>query len=365
MSSLKKYRRRASIAVAVSGGQDSLLALALAREQAVQEKRECVAVHGRFLPPTGVSLEREEEMARICKELKVQFLVADLVDTFYKRVIQPFVNEYLNGRTPNPCAHCNPVIKLGALLEYARIEVGADFLATGHYANTKWTKHGPALYRGKDPAKDQSYFLSLLKWNQLEKALFPLGELHKSQVPDELAKRGLTPPAPEESQEICFIPDDDYCAFLERTALKHHLELPGPGPVFLADGSLLGKHQGLWRYTLGQRRGLGIAHSEPLYVLEKDVETNALIVGSAQYTHRKGCTARQVNILVQPKHWPETVLAQTRYRQKAKPATAEYDRKRKELQISFLEPQGLPAPGQVAAIYDDTGRVLAAGVISA
>lgn len=343
------------IAVAVSGGMDSLLALALLREQG----HGCVAVHGRFLPPTDGAEAREAELRRACESLGAEFLVADLVQEFRLQIIEPFVRAYARGLTPNPCALCNPRMKFGLILDAAEGECGSEWLATGHYASVEIGDQGPALLRGKDPAKEQSYFLSLVPAERLKRAVFPLGGVLKSKVPGMLAKRSLTPPLAQESQEICFIPHDDYCAFLEGSGL----DLPGPGPIVTREGEVLGEHRGLWRHTLGQRRGLGVAYSEPLYVLAKDAARNALVVGVRDQLRSAGCEARQVNVLAPPEIWPATVYARIRYRQAAKPATAEMSGD--TLRITFAEPQDPAAPGQVAAIYDQAGRVLAAGIICA
>ena len=214
------------------------------------------------------------------------------------------------------------------------------------------------LARGADAAKDQSYFLSLVPVELLRRAEFPLAETLKRDVLSILAEHGLTPPLPSESQEICFVPDDDYQQFLTaRTSM------PGPGPVRLTDGREIARHHGLWRYTQGQRRGLGIAWTEPLYVLDKVVAANTLIVGTRDELAGHGCKAGQVNLMRPADQWPETVLVQTRYRQKAKPSRVRLDCGK--LFFEFLEPHTRPTPGQVAAVYDADGVVLGGGVIEA
>ena len=341
------------VAVAVSGGMDSLLALALIREQ----KYETVAVHGLFLPEDGQDAAYLDGLREQCRNLDVQLHVLDLRDAFRKCVSNVFAAEYLAGQTPNPCSLCNSRIKFGVLLDKAA-DFGATLLATGHYARLGRDGQGRSmLLRGTDAAKDQSYFLSLLPWSRLDRALFPLGELHKQDVPAELARRGLTPPLSKESQEICFIPNDDYRAWLEAQQLR----LPGAGPMLLADGTRVGTHQGLWRYTQGQRRGLGVAWSEPLYVVDKDVARNALVLGVRDELLCTGCEVEAVNLLSDPAHWPEEVLARTRYRQRALPARAALEEGR--LCLKFSQPCDRPAPGQVATLYDALGRVLAGGII--
>lgn len=340
-------------AVAVSGGMDSLLALALLKGQG----HDLMAVHGLFLPAkpedTAVLSALEEQ----CRALDVPLQVVDLRREFRERVAEPFVRAYAAGLTPNPCAWCNPRIKFGILFDRV-VEVGADRLATGHYVrmadHPQW---GMTLQRGVDPVKDQSYFLALVPGERLEKALFPLGDKLKKDTLAALGELGLKPVHSRESQEICFVPDDDYRKYL----LESGLELPGGGNIELSDGAVLGRHEGLWRHTQGQRKGLGIAYSEPLYVLDKDIGRNALIVGTASELACHECLAREINFMVEPKKWPETVMVQTRYRQQAKPSR--FKVRGTDLELSFIEPHARPTPGQVAAVYSEDGFVLGGGVI--
>ncbi|MDD3313726.1 tRNA 2-thiouridine(34) synthase MnmA [Pseudodesulfovibrio sp.] len=341
-----------TVAVAVSGGMDSLLALALLRERGLG----LVAVHGRFLPSPEGGEDAVAKLAGTCAAMGVPFHAPDLRGAFEDRVVSPFVEGYRHGLTPNPCALCNPRMKFGALFDFAR-SLGADGLATGHYVRMEERPGlGLALVRGADRAKDQSYFLSLVPVELLRAAQFPLGDVRKRDVPALLAARGLTPPLPTESQEICFVPNDDYHAFLQGRGL-----MPGPGPIVLEDGRVIGRHRGLWRHTEGQRRGLGVAWTEPLYVLDKDMAVNALVVGPKSSLEAAGCVAGEANVMVPPEAWPEAVLVQTRYRQQARPARVRLDGDR--LVCRFLSPQGRPTPGQVLAVYTEDGAVLAGGVI--
>ncbi|EGB16548.1 tRNA (5-methylaminomethyl-2-thiouridylate)-methyltransferase [Pseudodesulfovibrio mercurii] len=340
-----------TIAVAVSGGMDSLLALALLKERG----EPLLAVHGHFLPPSPAWETVTTGLAGACAVLGVPFHALDLHASFDDRVIKPFVAEYKAGLTPNPCAMCNPRMKFGVLFDAAR-NLGAERLATGHYVSMEDRAQGRMLVRGADQSKDQSYFLSMVPVEKLRLAEFPLARTLKRDVPAVLAAHGLTPPLKAESQEICFVPDDDYQHFLTSRG-----DMPGPGPAVLPDGRVVGGHQGLWRHTQGQRRGLGIAWSEPLYVLEKDVPGNTLIVGPKEFLAAKGCVAGQVNLMCPVESWPGTVLVQTRYRQKAKPARVRLTGGR--LYFDFLEPHTRPTPGQVAAVYDESGTVLGGGVI--
>ncbi|HKK32295.1 MAG TPA: tRNA 2-thiouridine(34) synthase MnmA [Desulfomicrobiaceae bacterium] len=339
-------------AVALSGGADSLLTLHLLREKGVP----LTGVHAFFLPPSEEDRALAQRIEAGCRDLDVPFFALDLSAEFEKQVIQPFIRAYTRGRTPNPCAICNPRIKFGLLRDRVR-DLGTERLATGHYARLAPTESGPGLFRGKDPAKDQSYFLSLVPVERFSGVEFPLGTWRKTDVQAELQARGLRVPAGGESQEVCFIPED-YRAFLTDRGVP----LSGPGPVRTVSGEPLGNHPGLWRYTLGQRRGLGIPYSEPLYVIAKEYATNTLVVDTREKLNVAGCTAVNLNILVPQERWPERVLAQTVYRQTPKPATVSI--RRKTVTIRFEEPRSRPTPGQVAAIYSEQGQVLAGAEIS-
>ncbi len=353
-----------TLAVAVSGGMDSLLALALLQEAGY----DLLAVHGRFFTPDATGMEREQALQEQCATLRVKLHVLDLRQEFEQLVIAPFARSYAAGRTPNPCGLCNPRVKFGLLLDKSR-ELGAVGVATGHYVRrTRYDDAHVLLCRGCDPAKDQSYFLSLTPPERLARAVFPLGETFKEQVPAALAQRGLTPPNPTASREICFIPDNDYRSFLQQACSRFSIELAGQGPIVLKDGDaygqVVGRHQGLWRHTLGQRRGLGVAWKEPLYVLGKDMRSNALIVGPDSEQYTRTCSARDCVLHLPAEQWPADLLVQTRYRQKAAPANVELSADGRSMRVAFHDAHALPAPGQLAVVYAPTGHVLAAGIIA-
>ncbi|WP_319759416.1 tRNA 2-thiouridine(34) synthase MnmA [Maridesulfovibrio sp.] len=340
------------VAVAVSGGADSLLSLVLLKESGA----DIAAVHGCFL-----GMEKAEAavagLEKRCSELNVPLHVFDLTAEFDRLVVEPFVQEYLKGNTPNPCALCNPEIKFGVLYSAMR-ELGSELLGTGHYVRiAEDSRYGKVLARGADQGKDQSYFLSLVPRESLLNAVFPLGGHSKDQTYAELEKRGVEIPLPSESQEICFVPDDDYRQFL----VDRNVKLPGPGEAVLTNGSKVGLHKGLWRYTQGQRRGLGIAWKAPLYVLDKDMKGNRLIVGPREELESEGCVADSFNFLVDFGDWPETVFIQTRYRQRSKPAKAVLDGSR--MKFDFIETHSRPTPGQIVAVYTEEGAVLGGGII--
>jgi len=342
-----------TVAVALSGGVDSLMALS----RLLEEGAACLGLHASFLPEDERSRRVRERLQAICRELQVPFHHIDCSRAFSEAIIQPFVRGFAQGLTPNPCSLCNPRIKFGLLLDTAQ-ELGAWFLATGHYARLlRQGASRPALMRGRDAAKEQSYFLALVPPDRLARACFPLGELCKEEVKDAVQRRFGEVPSPEESQEICFVPGNDYRAFLERQPV----DLPGPGPMLGTDGTFFGEHEGLHRYTVGQRRGLGIAHSEPLYVLDKDAAGNRLIVGPRRELTGSSCTLEAVNYLLPYREWPRPIWVQCNYRQQPRRAEA---RQRESGLCLFWHESGMPAvPGQIGAVYSANGQVLAGGII--
>ncbi|WP_291319455.1 tRNA 2-thiouridine(34) synthase MnmA [Desulfonatronospira sp.] len=339
------------VAVAVSGGLDSLASLVMLKE----EGHEVLALHARFFSHQGDHLE--QRLGDICAGLGLDLHVWHLQDEFASRVIRPFVQDYLGGVTPNPCAHCNRRIKFGLLLDRA-VQLGASALATGHYAHLENRKSGPMLKRPLDRDKDQSYFLCLVPPKKLARAVLPMRGQYKSRMRSFLQARRITVPTMDESNEICFIPGD-YREFIsDRINMD---QKPAPGPIVDSSGRTLGQHQGLWRYTPGQRRGLGIAFKHPLYVLRKDLSTNTLVVGPREELGVLEFEAGRLNILADPLNWPRDLLIQTRYRQKARPAEIELHQDR--MWVRYKDEPGLPVSGQVAAVYSPDGQVLAGGII--
>ncbi len=337
-----------SVAVAVSGGADSLLALYLLARRG----QACLALHARF--GQGQDSDLEKDLQALCQRLQVPLYILDLQRQFYELIIAPFVQAYLCGETPNPCAWCNAKIKFGIMLEKAR-ELGADCLATGHYVR----RQGAVLLRGLDPAKDQSYFLALLNRQQVAKVCLPLGQWRKEMVRSRLKQEGLQVPAGTESQEICFIPDQDYRSFLAGQGL----ELPGPGLIVDTSGRVLGRHQGLYAYTIGQRKGLGIAYSEPLYVLGKDMRNNQLLVGPGSELRASGFLLREANFVLPRSSWPKRIWVQTNYRES--PVQAGLQDTNQALYVDFMQERKPATPGQVAAFYSEQGQLLGGGIIHA
>jgi tRNA-specific 2-thiouridylase len=266
-----------------------------------------------------------------------------------------FVSEYLAGRTPNPCVDCNREIKFGALLDWA-LEQGADYLSTGHYArvdqageNGRWR-----LLRGTDRRKDQSYVLYQLTQRQLSHLLLPLGNYDKPAIRSLVENRGLSNARKADSQDICFIPDGDYAAFLARSGA----ELV-PGDFVDQTGRVLGRHKGLPCYTPGQRKGLGVSAGEPVYVLRKEAASNRIILGPDSALYTTELTAERVNWLsVPPPEGPMAVTAKTRYTQREAAATAELLPDGR-LRVIFQEPQRAVTAGQAVVLY--VGDAVAGG----
>ncbi len=370
-----------TIAVAVSGGVDSLYALLSLKEKG---EHDIVAVHGLFLPHAqGIVPENKPllQLQSLCENLQIPLHVLNLRKQFDALVIEPFVRAYAQGLTPNPCALCNAGIKFGLLMD-AAIHLGAQSLATGHYARlTHVTEaqstqnpnpYSSVLSKASDGQKDQSYFLCLVPQERLKNALFPLAYTQKKDNVAHVQRRGIAVPVAKESQEICFVPADAYRPFLQKQAQAKQIELGTEGPMLWQDDAgvelEVGRHAGLWQYTEGQRRGLGIAWKEPLYVCAKDGLRNALMVGEKHKALLHGCVARRINWLIPSCELPSSCFVRVRYRQKETLAKVSLEAQGGQgqetcLRIEFAAPQSPTAPGQIAAIYDEYGNILAGAII--
>ncbi len=355
--------RGARVVLAMSGGVDSAVSAVRLREAGldvigVTMKNWCYADTGADAR-SCCSLEAIDDARAVCDRLGIRHLVVDTEARFGAAVIDDFVAEYARGRTPNPCVRCNRVVRFDTLAEWAD-RLDADFLATGHYARVFLRDDGTRLVaRPVHRAKDQSYFLAGLTPAQLERAVFPLGDLDKPTVRALARGAGLPVAEKPESQEVCFIPGGSLREFLEgRVDMR-------PGPVVTDDGRQVGRHDGLAAYTVGQRRGLGVALGEPMYVVALDRERNAVVVGPEASLARGGLRATLVfadaSLDGVAPRTPPALTAQIRSRHRAAPVR-EVVREGETVRVTFADPQRAVAPGQTVAFYRGD-IVVGAGVI--
>ncbi len=353
------------IAVAMSGGVDSSAAAALLKEQGHEligftmqlwNQRRGISVdeNGDPLPSRCCSLDDVYDARRVAESLGFPFYVLNLEKDFERDVVEPFVQSYLSGETPIPCVACNSRLKFASLDKMA-VSLGCDKVATGHFARVE---HDVAanryrLYRGKNHWKDQSYFLWELTQDQLSRAYFPLGEMLKSEVRDIARDANLYTAEKRESQEICFVPDGKYSEFIDRY-LDHEDradEMPPGGAIVNTAGETVGAHSGIHRYTIGQRRGLGIANEKPLYVVQIERAKNQIIVGEADDLESNQFIAKGVNwVAFDEPAEPVRVDVKVRYRHE--PAMAKiYPLPEGRARIVFDEQQRAITPGQATIFY--------------
>ena len=339
------------VLVAMSGGVDSSAAVYLLREQGY----DCV---GATMELYGTPAETLEDARAAAERMGIPHHVLPLCREFEERVIGRFVEGYRRGETPNPCVDCNRFLKFGLLHRKAR-ELGCDYLATGHYAQILEDGAGGwRLCKAADLGRDQSYVLYPIPRELLGRTLFPLGGLTKAQAREMAERAGLANAQKRDSQDICFIPDGDYLAFLERYTGQ---SFPA-GDIVDLEGRVVGRHRGAAGLTIGQRRGVGVSSSGRIYVCAKCMADNTVTVGPEESLYSTGCAARDWNWLVEPPEQPFDALVKTRYRQREQPVRVvpEGDRVR----LEFAQPQRAVTPGQAAVVYDGGGAVLGGGTIA-
>ena len=355
------------VVVAMSGGVDSSVAAGILKEQGHEVIGISLQLHdfANKTPKTSenkfgtcCSLEDLNDARTVARKLGIPFYLSNMEAEFKKGVIDNFVEEYMNGRTPNPCVRCNEKVKFHTLMDWA-MDLGADYLATGHYAQISPVGEEFALRKGADFEKDQSYFLFTIKSKDLAKTLFPVGNLNKPQVRAIAERLGLANAFKADSQDVCFVQSKSYSEFVENAAPK---ELLKRGNVIDLHGKVLGQHQGLHKFTVGQRKGLGVNSLEALFVVKLDPETNDVIVGpeTALFTHT--CVAEGFNWLTDSAGLnPKNLFGKIRYRAKEMPVALE-TRPDGRWNVSFETAQRAITPGQALVLYEGD-RVVGGGWI--
>lgn len=328
--------------IAMSGGVDSSVAALLMKKAGY----DCI---GAMMHLWGGANEQDEkDAAAVAERLGIPFYVFDCSDEFQSRVINKFIDTYENGATPNPCLDCNRYLKFGALYRKAR-ELGCDYIATGHYAVAELDKKTGRylLKKAADSAKDQSYVLYSLSQEILGHVILPLGRHTKSEIRTIAEENGFANSRKKESQDICFVPDGDYAKFIEHESGKIY----PPGEFVTTDGEVVGRHNGIIRYTIGQRKGLGVSYRVPLYVCAKDMENNRVILTEGSDLFSKEVTAGDINLIsVDRIEDGMRVFARTRYNMREQPATV-YQTDDNTIKVIFDEPQRAAAPGQALVLY--------------
>lgn len=352
------------VLIGLSGGVDSSVAAALLVEQGYDAIGITLKLYDYadldFDPPDGgcCSIDLIEDARAACSRLNIPHYVIDMRDNFDKNVINVFIKSYSLGRTPNPCVNCNTYIKWGEMLRMAD-KLGCDYVATGHYARIDRSSEIPKLLKGFDGSRDQSYVLWGVSRDALGRTLFPLGEMNKTETRNIARRLCLRNAERPDSQEICFVPDNNYSYIIHQRLGESDPSLRS-GPILDMEGREIGRHKGIANYTIGQRRGLGISNDTPLYVAAIDQKKGSITVGTEDHLYASQLIATDLNWLIDKKDIPRRIEAKIRYRHE--PATATLELRENTAITSFEKAQRAITPGQSVVFYNGD-LVLGGGII--